>query len=444
MEVELMKLIRSRNKFALFIIICCIIFVFSYIRAIILVPGELTLFEYEEYLSSFKSPFLVVIEPDNEGTVQIGKNEDRTVLSYFQMSSPVYLRTGKEGKVTLRMYLLGLIPLKSMNVDVVPNKKLVACGNTIGVKLKADGILVVGISDVESADRGRVIPAKDSGIMPGDFITAVNGKNIQTIDSLIQEINRVKDGVLKIEYRRGSQYFETSITPVRTRTDGEYKIGLWVRDSTAGIGTLTFYEPETLNFGALGHGITDIDTGILMDSSSGEILESSILGIKKGTQGSPGELKGVFIEDEKKLGVIKMNTETGIYGTLTENGEKKAAKRLYPIGLRSEVREGPAKILSNIDGNSVKEYDVEIEKVSRQNTNGTKGMIIRITDENLLKATGGIVQGMSGSPIIQNGKLVGAVTHVLVNDPAKGYGIFIEAMVKNIAGNKTEDLRKAG
>jgi stage IV sporulation protein B len=219
---------------------------------------------------------------------------------------------------------------------------------------------------------------------------------------------------------------------------------LWVRDSTAGIGTLTFYEPETLNFGALGHGITDIDTGILMASSSGEILESSILGIKKGTQGSPGELKGVFIEDEKRLGIIKMNTESGIYGTLTENGEKKATKRLYPIGLRSEVQEGPAVILSNIDGNSVKEYDVEIERVSRQNVNGTKGMIIRITDESLLKATGGIVQGMSGSPIIQNGKLVGAVTHVLVNDPAKGYGIFIEAMVKNIAGNKTANLEKAG
>jgi stage IV sporulation protein B len=439
-----MKLLRSKNKFALFIIICCMTFTFSYIRAIILVPGELTLFEDEEYLSSFKSPFLVIIEPDKEGMVQIGKNEDKTALSYIQMSSPVHLKTNKEGRVTLRMYLLGLIPLKTMRVDVVPNKKLVACGNTIGVKLKADGILVIGISDVESANKGRVIPAKDSGIMPGDLITAVNGKNLHTIDNLIKEIDRVKDGVLKIEYIRGQQRFKANITPVKAQADGKYKIGLWVRDSTAGIGTLTFYEPETLNFGALGHGITDIDTGILMASSSGEILESSILGIKKGTQGSPGELKGVFIEDEKRLGIIKMNTESGIYGTLTENGEKKATKRLYPIGLRSEVQEGPAVILSNIDGNSVKEYDVEIERVSRQNVNGTKGMIIRITDESLLKATGGIVQGMSGSPIIQNGKLVGAVTHVLVNDPAKGYGIFIEAMVKNIAGNKTANLEKAG
>jgi len=194
----------------------------------------------------------------------------------------------------------------------------------------------------------------------------------------------------------------------------------------------------------LGHGITDIDTGILMPILKGEILEAEILGIEAGKEGYPGELKGIFVENGNRLGDIKINSEYGIYGNLEESAVKRVTYKEYPIGLRSDIKEGYALILSNIDGRKVEEYEIFIQKVSRQSLTGSKGMIIKITDKRLLNRTGGIVQGMSGSPIIQNGKIIGAVTHVLVNDPTRGYGIFIDGMVKNIPGNKSENILQAG
>ena len=224
------------------------------------------------------------------------------------------------------------------------------------------------------------------------------------------------------------------MTPVKSSEDGKYHIGLWVRDSTAGIGTLTFYDADTGKFGALGHGITDIDTGTLMSVKSGEKLESDILGVKMSRSGVPGELKGVFSEG-RQLGTIESNTEVGIYGKLEKHAMQRMKGKMYPVGVRANIKEGPAVILSNIDGKKTEEYDIVIQKVSRQNLNGSKGMIIKITDERLLSTTGGIVQGMSGSPVIQDGKIVGAVTHVLVNDPTRGYGIFIETMLMNASQN---------
>ena len=237
---------------------------------------------------------------------------------------------------------------------------------------------------------------------------------------------------MQIQYVRNGEVANTVIRAVRSVEDNRYHLGLWVRDNTAGIGTLTFYDPESNVFAALGHGITDIDTGTLMSVSTGEILESEILDIKKGRQGIPGELRGVFVENENKLGEITSNTQSGIYGRLYENSLARLPQKAYPIGVRSQVQTGKASILANVDGKKVEEFEILIEKINRQNTNGTKGMIIRIVDPKLLEMTGGIVQGMSGSPIIQNGVLVGAVTHVLVNDPTRGYGIFIEFMLKNI------------
>jgi len=190
---------------------------------------------------------------------------------------------------------------------------------------------------------------------------------------------------------------------------------------------------ETGKFGALGHGITDIDTGTLMSVKSGEIMESNILGVKMGKSGEPGELRGMFT-DGLRLGTIQVNSDIGIYGKLDKAAIKRIAGRVYPVGVRAEIKEGPATMLSNIDGKEIKEYKILIQRVSRQNMSGSKGMIVKIADENLLKATGGIVQGMSGSPIIQNGKIIGAVTHVLVNDPTRGYGIFIESMLKGTSG----------
>ncbi|MGI6778063.1 MAG: SpoIVB peptidase [Acetivibrionales bacterium] len=435
---------KKRSKFIIFLAVCVTIMTVTYLKAIFTVPAELTLIEGEEYSCGFKSPFLVNIIPDKEGIVQLYNSGFQAAGNFFQLSNPVSVKTNKKGTVNLNMRLLGLIPLKTMKVDIVSSKKLAACGNTVGVKLKVDGILVIGVSDVEALNGKKEFPARDTGIRPGDIIIKVNGRAMNEIDDLIEEIDGCNGEDIDITYKRGSMYNYVKVRPVKAFEDKRYHIGLWVRDSTAGIGTLTFYDRDTGSFGALGHGITDVDTGALMPVKSGEILESNILGIRKGKEGNPGELKGVFIEDKNKLGTIRINSDYGIYGTLNDGADRLINSRLYPIGLRSQVKEGPAIILSNINGKKVREYQVNIERVSRQNVNGSKGMIIRITDKKLLDATGGIVQGMSGSPIIQDGRIIGAVTHVLVNDPTKGYGIFIEAMIKNVLGNNAAYLQKAG
>ncbi|MCX8131973.1 MAG: SpoIVB peptidase [Clostridia bacterium] len=431
-----------KRKLVVFLIVCFLVMFVSYLRTVFVVPGEVTLLEGEEYVYDFKSPFLVSVKADKLGVVKLNNGEVGKSGSYFRLSNPLMLKPQKNGTVSLSMRVFGLIPLRTIKVDVVPNKRIVACGNTVGVKLKINGILVIGISDVETEDGKRVLPVRQSGIKTGDLITAVNDANVTCIDDLVREIDKSQGNKVKVKFRRGDIYEDVLITPVKSVDDKKYHIGLWVRESTAGIGTLTFYDPETNSFGALGHGITDIDTGTLMPIRSGEILESRILAVRKGKSGNPGELRGVFIEDKNTLGVINDNSEYGIYGKFNEESLDRISRRLYPIGIRSQIREGPAMIFSNISGKKVDEYSIEILKVSRQNSEGSKGMIIKVTDKRLIDATGGIVQGMSGSPIIQDGKIVGAVTHVLVNDPTRGYGIFIERMIKNIQIQQSGEIKR--
>ncbi|MGE5614154.1 MAG: SpoIVB peptidase [Bacillota bacterium] len=415
----------------LFVVIISVLAVVgvSYFKVLLTVPGEMVLIEGEEYTCNLGSIFPISIKADTEGILKINGKTAGNSYSHVGAYKPVSLGPDRRGNVKLDLKLFGIMPVKTVNIDIVSNKTIVACGNTVGVRLKLDGILVIGVSDVESNGR-KLVPVKNTGIKPGHIITHVNGKSVENIDELIKFIDKSGGKPLKVKYNTGKEQIETSVTPVISSEDNRYHIGLWVRDSTAGIGTLTYYDPETGKFGALGHGITDIDTGTLMSVKSGEIMESNILGIKMGRAGSPGELKGVFTEGTR-LGVIEKNSDIGIYGKLDENAEKRIPGKTYRVGVRSEITEGPARILSNIDGKKIEEYEIEIQKLSRQNVNGSKGMIIKITDERLLSATGGIVQGMSGSPIIQNGKIIGAVTHVLVNDPTHGYGIFIETMLRN-------------
>lgn len=440
-----MTFIKSYSrKFLLFLSVFIIAVCSSYIITFITVPEEIILLEGEEYSYDFKSPFLINIKTDNSKAISLNNKDLKASGEFVSLSDSLKFRTNQNGRVNLNLSFFGLLPLKTMKVDVIQNKELVACGNTVGVKLKIDGILVIGISDVETIDKRRILPVKDSGIKPGDTITKVNDKEINSINELIKEINISNGNKIKIGYKRGLSYNESQIQPVKSFDDNRYHIGLWVRESTAGIGTLTFYDPGSGYFGALGHGITDIDTGLLMPIQSGQILECSIVGIKKSTNGSPGELKGVFIENKNNLGNIALNSEYGIYGTINRNFSERFSDKLYPVGMRSQVKEGPAVILSNIDGTKVEEYSVEILKVSKQSLNGSKGMIIRIVDNRLLSETGGIVQGMSGSPIIQNGRIIGAITHVLVNDPTRGYGIFIEGMLKNISGNRKIEFKNVG
>lgn len=400
----------------------------SYVKVLLTVPGEIVLIEGEEYTYNINSLFPISVSADTEGILRINGKSVETSNNRLTASKPVSFSSDKGGSVKLNLHFFGILPIKTVNVDIVSNKEVVACGNTIGVKLKLQGILVIGISDVDCNGQ-KIIPVRSSGIKPGNVITRINDKAVGSIDELVNAISNSAGKPIKINYNNGSETAEASVLPVISSDDNEYHIGLWVRDSTAGIGTLTFYDKDTGRFGALGHGITDIDTGTLMSVKSGEIMESNILGVKMGKSGEPGELKGMFT-DGLSLGTILNNTNIGIYGKLHSGSMERIAGRTYPIGVRAEIKEGPATILSNIDGKKIEEYKILIQKVSRQNMNGSKGMIIKISDERLLSTTGGIVQGMSGSPIIQNGKIIGAVTHVLVNDPSRGYGIFIEAMLK--------------
>lgn len=404
----------------------------AYAKVLLTIPGEMVLIEGEEYIYNINSLFPLSIKADTDGIIKINGQNIDTTANHIGFSRPVSLCSAKGGNVKLNLTFFGLLPVKMVNVDIVPNKQIVACGNTVGVKLKLDGILVIGISDVESNGL-KTIPVKNSGIKPGYVITHVNGKAIRDIGELVSEIDRSGGEPLKISYKTGTDRADAMVSPAMSSDDKKYHLGLWVRDSTAGIGTLTFYDSTNHMFGALGHGITDIDTSTLISVKSGEILESSILGVKRGESGEPGELKGIFAEDTR-LGVIDLNSDIGIYGKLDEDAIDRIPGKLYPVGVRADITEGPATILSNINGKNIEEYSIDIQKVSRQNLNGSKGMIIKVTDSRMLETTGGIVQGMSGSPIIQKGKIIGAVTHVLVNDPTRGYGIFIETMLRNITG----------
>jgi len=432
----------TKGKLCIFLAICFLVMAVTYARAIFDLPNQLTLFESQEYVYYLESPFLVDIQADKSDIVKFENNRPKE-KSLVKLINPILIRPQRMGTVNLSMRILGLIPIKTVKVDVVPYREVVACGNTIGVKLKIQGILVVGLSDIETVEGKKALPAKDAGIKPGDLITEVNGKKIDNIEALIKEIDNSNGEDLKIKYKRDKKMELITVKPKKSVEDNKYHLGMWVRDSTAGIGTLTFYDPKNNTFGALGHGITDVDTGALMPVENGEIVESNILTIIKGRAGSPGELKGVLIEERKELGIIKKNSLYGIYGVLNNDMLHKFPNRLYPVGLRNEVELGKASILSNIDGKTVDEFEIEIQKISKKPSNKQKGMVIKIKDNQLLEKTGGIVQGMSGSPIIQNGKLIGAVTHVLVNDPTRGYGIFIENMLKNAVDEPQYSLNEA-
>jgi len=432
----------TRGKLGIFLLICFVIMAITYIRVILDLPNQLIIFESQEYVYNLESPFFVDIQADKNDIIRLENNKSKK-NSLVKLINPILIKPQRLGTVNISMSILGFIPIKTVQVDVVPYHEVVACGNTIGVKLKIEGILVVGMSDIETLEGKKELPAKKAGIKAGDLIIAVNGKNINSTEALIEEIDQSNGEDIKVKYKRDNKTCVVTIKPIKSVEDNKYHLGMWVRDSTAGIGTLTFYDPKNNAFGALGHGITDIDTGALMPVENGEIVESSILTIIKGRSGNPGELKGVLIEERRELGIIRKNSPYGIYGILNKDMLSKFPNKLYPVGLRNEVALGSAVILANIDGKAIEEYEIEIQKISQKPSNKQKGMVIKIKDNELLEKTGGIVQGMSGSPIIQNGKLIGAVTHVLVNDPTRGYGIFIENMLKNAVDSQQHSLDNA-
>lgn len=305
-------------------------------------------------------------------------------------------------------------------------RMVVPLGRTVGIKLFSDGVMVVGLSEVDTG-AGRSAPARDCGLQAGDIITHINSEEVDTIEDVQQVLAQVGGEKMSIRASREGRPLQLTAQAVQCSADGAYKLGAWIRDSMAGIGTMTFYDPESGRFGALGHGINDVDTAQLMPLESGSIMYSEVAHVKKGVSGEPGELQGAF-EVERDLGELYANTAQGIFGQLTDPA---MAEGLEPmeVAQRSQVKTGPAVIRSNIDGQAVEEYGVEIVHLYPAGGDG-RDLMLQVTDPRLLEATGGIVQGMSGSPILQDGRIVGAVTHVLVNDPTRGYGLLLEHMLE--------------
>lgn len=327
---------------------------------------------------------------------------------------------------TISVSLFNLFNVKEVNVSTIKNTKVVPLGNIIGIKLYSNGVLVIGMTEVEGKK-----PYENTGIKEGDLITTVDNVTVTTTEELIKCVNNSQGKQVKIKYIREGTEYVTDIEPVKTKED-KYKIGLWVRDGACGIGTATYYDPGTGKIATLGHGIVDRDTDKLITIESGKLLTSTITKIRKGEKGNPGEIKGI-INDNQTIGSINLNTDFGIYGNLKEINTLGIDKNnSLEIALKNEIKTGEAKILLALEDEIRKEYKIEIKKIYKNNTEDNKSMLIEITDEKLIEKTGGIIQGMSGAPIIQNGKFIGAITHVLVNNPLQGYAVFGEIMIKQM------------
>ena len=310
-------------------------------------------------------------------------------------------------------------------------KYIIPGGQTIGVELKTEGVLVVGLADILNSENLSTSPAKLAGVQIGDKILEIDSNHIESTDDILKytENKGVKSYSFKIE--REGKSLNVDVTPVRIYKSNEIKFGFWARDDIAGIGTVTFVDPITGKFSAIGHGISDSDTGSLIDIETGTISKANITSIKLGKKGEPGEIIGYILKNEDSLGTVENNTDFGIYGNINEKSMGYFSNDLIEIGKKEEIKLGAAQIYSCVN-NEIQKYDIEITKVFYQNKPDEKSFVIKIVDAKLLELTNGIIQGMSGCPIIQNNKIVGAVTHVFMNDPTKGYGIYIEWILDEI------------
>lgn len=329
------------------------------------------------------------------------------------------------GNYSVDVRLFGIFPLKTVDVKVVDPMALAPSGEPIGIYVETNGLLVLATTSVEGKD-GLVYEPASNIVKSGDYILKINKKPVKTIKEFNAAIQNTDGKKTVVRLRRNGTETDVSLKAILAK-DGTYKMGMWVREDTQGIGTMT-YITKNGGFGALGHGITDADTGTLMNLSGGELYHTEILDIIKGEKGAPGELEGyINMIADNCIGLIEKNTVLGIFGTLSEGEDLLKGKEFLPVGFKQEIKKGKAFIYSNIEGKT-EQYAINIEEIKMSSTDN-RGMVIRVTDEKLLSLTGGIVQGMSGSPIVQDGKLVGAVTHVLVDDPTRGYGAFIENML---------------
>ncbi|MBY0122451.1 SpoIVB peptidase [Bacillus sp. S/N-304-OC-R1] len=385
------------------------------------IPTSVTLFEGQQ-LQLTKAEMVTATMSTDDSSIAL--NQD---------SHSVSLNAKKRGENEMFLELAGF-PIKKVDVNVLKDFKVIPGGQSIGVKLNTVGVLVVGHHQINTVD-GKSSPGEIAGIKVGDIITEINGKKIEKMSDVAPFVQEAgKSGKpLNILVTRENERFSTKLAPLKEKGEGSFKLGLYIRDSAAGIGTMTFYHPESRKYGALGHVISDMDTKKPIVVDDGQIVRSTVTSIEKGSNGNPGEKLARFSDDKEVIGNIVRNSPFGIFGKLNQDLKNGIFDKPMPIALSHQVKEGPAKILTVVDHDEVNLFDIEIVSTIPQKFPATKGMVIKVTDPKLLAKTGGIVQGMSGSPIIQNDKVVGAVTHVFVNDPTSGYGVHIEWML-NEAG----------
>lgn len=390
----------KKIKHIIFTIILCILL--AYVTNINAIPRSVILFEGE----NFNFPSILGISIKKQESMQassnINKEED---IEYAK-------------KENYEVSLLDSITIKTVEANVIPKTKVIPVGSTVGLKLHTNGVLVVGMSEIKDINNTKTKPYENTEIKEGDMIIEVNGTPITSTNDLIKTVNQSEGNNVNIKYIRDEEVLNDEIKPTKT-SETEYKLGLWVRDTAAGIGTISFYDPESKKFAALGHGIMDIDTKDLISIANGEITTANIVSIAKGEKGIPGEIRGSLI-GQTTIGSIAKNTSLGIYGVINNSTLLNVSSNdAVEIALREEIKTGKAKVICMLENNKKKEYEIEIQKIYTNNNTDNKSMVVKITDKELLEKTGGIIQGMSGSPIIQNGKLIGCLTHVLVSDPTK-------------------------
>lgn len=421
--MDRLKLRRRIIIISLLLIISSFLFALQK-NEILFYPGKLNVVKGEDRNLNISFPFSLDY-----------KNGDSKVQTIYNEGSKSYNLNGLEtGEEQLKLKLLGVIPLKNVKLNVIERPHLVPGGNAIGVRLNTRGVLVVAITDVIDINGQRSSPAKEAGLKVGDSILAINDEKIVNAEQVVKKLNEIKDEEVTLKILRNKTEMEVKARSVKCLQDNSYRLGIWVRDKTTGIGTLTYLNPANMTFGALGHGIADIDTGELLSVEDGLIMNAKVSDITQGKKGEPGEIKGVFYKSDEVLGEIKINDEFGIYGKLEEDYFTKNQLETIPIAFKEEVKVGEAYILTTIEDNKIEKFTINIDKIKDHDRPNQKSMVIKITDPRLIDKTGGIVQGMSGSPIIQDGKLVGSVTHVFINDPTKGYGLFIEWMLEKSDG----------
>lgn len=418
---------REKRRFCFGIAVVCFIVAVCaspQFRHIYALPAQMSIVEGEKSLFEVEYPLTFTVS--NLGSnIEFEKSGGGDVNS-----KPVFWETVKNGQTTIDYKLLGIIPLKQVQVDVMPKIKLMPGGQSIGVVLRSEGILIVGSSAVNFEGKS-VNPAEEAGIRTGDVILSINGQSMKRdieVAEIIDKCGR-ENKEMTLLLRRNTEEITAKLRPVLCSETNRYRIGLFVRDSAAGVGTLTFIDSESLKYGALGHVIADADTNQDIVCREGKIVPASVSEIHFGKVGRPGEKVGSFLEEKEDLGTIEKNTPFGIFGKIHDTLKNYVAGKSLEVASMNEIKEGEAQMLTVVDGQTVDKFLISIEKVHMQGSPEGKGLVLKVTDERLLAKTGGIIQGMSGSPIIQNGKLVGVVTHVFVHDPTKGYGCFMDWML---------------